>query len=199
MAELLGITDHRPIVAIAPVLGLAAYCVTHVLAARIIRGRSPYPALAVGALAGLVATVVITVVACRRDAVSTLDTLALVGLNTIASLAFAFGYFNFVNLTVASLRIRILEELADAGGRLPRADLLDRYGTTSVADLRLQRLVGGGHLVERNGRLYTGRLQFLLVARIFDGLRWLIFGPAYAAALRRPPQPPPNTTTNTAP
>lgn len=191
MNALLEMTDHRPIVALAPVLGLAAYCVTHVLAARIIRGRSPYPALAVGALAGLVATIAITLVACRRDAVSTIDILALVGLNTIASLAFAFGYFNFVNLTVASLRIRILEELADAGGRLPRAALLDRYGTASVADLRLERLVGGGHLVEQNGRLYTGRLQFLLVARIFDGLRWLIFGPTYAAALRRPVRPTP--------
>lgn len=189
MAETLGITDHRPLVAVAPVLGLAVYCLTHVVAARIIRGRGPYPALAVGALAGLVATIAITLVACRHDAVSPIDTLALVMLNATASLAFAFGYFNFVNLTVASLRIRILEELADAGGRLPRRDLLDRYGTTSVADLRLQRLVGGGHLVERNGRLHTGRLQFLVVARIFDGLRRFIFGPAYAAALRRPPQP----------
>ena len=184
--NLLGLTDHRPLVALAPVIGLAAYCVSHVITARIIRGRSPYPALAIGALVGLAVTIAITLVACRRDAVSLVDTLALVGLNTLAALAFAFGYFNFVNLTVASLRIRILEELAEAGGRLPRAALLDRYGTASVADLRLARLLGGGHLVERNGRLHTGRLQFLLVARIFDGLRWLIFGPAYAAALRRP-------------
>lgn len=119
MNELCGITDHRPLIAVAPVLGLAVYCLTHVVAARIIRGRSPYPALAIGALAGLVATIAITSLACRRDAVSTVDTLAFVGMNAIASLAFAFGYFNFVNLTVASLRIRILEELADAGGRLP--------------------------------------------------------------------------------
>lgn len=198
MTEALVITDHRPLVALAPVIGLAAYCVSHVVAARIIRGRNPYPALAVGALAGLVTTIVITLVACRRDDVSSVDTLALVGLNTLASLAFAFGYFNFVNLTVASLRIRILEELADAGGRLPRAALLDRYGTASVADLRLERLVRGGHLVERNGRLHTGRLQFLLVARIFDGLRRLIFGSAYAAALRRPSRPAP-TDDQTAP
>jgi hypothetical protein len=134
-----------------------------------------------------VVTVAITLAACSRDATPSIDMLALVGLNIVASLAFAFGYFNFVNLTVASLRIRILEELVDSGGRLSRAALLERYGTSSVADLRLSRLVGGGHLVERNGRLHTGRLQFLLVARIFDGLRWLIFGPAYAAALRRPP------------
>jgi len=192
-----GITDHEPIIALAPVLGLAVDCGTHLVAARIIRGRNPYPSLAVGALAGLVATIAITFVACRHDAVSTVDTLALVGMNAIASLAFAFGYFNFVNLTVASLRIRLLEELADAGGRLPRAELLGRYGTASVADLRLQRLVGGGHLVERNGRLHSGRLQFLLVARIFDGLRWLIFGPAYAAALRRPPLAAPSDDATT--
>ena len=185
--NLLGITDHRPLVALAPVLGLAAYCVSHIVTARIIRGRSPYPALAIGALVGLAVTIAVTTAACRRDAVSLVDTLALVAVNTLAALAFAFGYFNFVNLTVASLRIRILEELVESGGRLSRAALLQRYGTSSVADLRLSRLVGGGHLVERNGRLHTGRLQFLLVARIFDGLRWLIFGPAYAAALRRPP------------
>ena len=93
MAELLGITDHRPLVAVAPVLGLAVYCFTHIVAARIIRGRSPYPALAVGALTGLLATIGITVAACRWDAVSPIDTLALVVLNAIASLAFAFGYF----------------------------------------------------------------------------------------------------------
>lgn len=195
--DLLGTTDHRPLVALAPVIGLAAYCVSHVVTARIIRGRSPYPALAIGALVGLAVTIAVTIVACRRDAVSLGDTLALVGLNTLAALAFAFGYFNFVNLTIASLRIRILEELAEAGGRLPRAALLDRYGTASVADLRLARLLGGGHLVERNGRLHTGRLQFLLVARIFDGLRWLIFGPAYAAALRRPPAAAPGDSART--
>jgi hypothetical protein len=184
---MIDMTDHRPLVALAPVIGLAADCVSHVIAARMIRGRNPYPALAVGALVGLVVTVAMTLAACSRGATSFIDMLALVGLNIVASLAFAFGYFNFVNLTVASLRIRILEELVESGGRLSRAALLQRYGTSSVADLRLSRLVGGGHLVERNGRLHTGRLQFLLVARIFDGLRWLIFGPAYAAALRRPP------------
>jgi hypothetical protein len=180
-------TDHRPFVALAPVIGLAVYCVSHVVAARIIRGRNPYPALAVGALAGLVATIAITLAACSRGGLSVIDTLALVALNMVASLALAFGYFNFVNLTVASLRIRILEELLETGGLMSRKSLLDRYGTSSVADLRLERLIGGGHLVERKGRLHTGRLQFLLVARIFDGLRWLILGPRYAAGLRRPP------------
>ncbi len=168
--------DHRPLVALAPIIGLAVYCVGHIIAARLIRGRNPYPALAIGAVMGIVVTVAITVVACVRGGDSAADTLALTGMNAVAALGFAFCYFNFVNLTIASLRIRVLEEIADSGGWLPRAALLDRYGTGSVADIRLERLVGGGHLVQRNGRLYSGRLQFLLVARIFDAVRSLIFG-----------------------
>ena len=168
--------DQRAIVPLAPLIGLAVYCVGHVVAARLIRGRNPYPALAIGAVMGIVVTVAITIVASVRGGDSATDTLALTGLNAVAALGFAFCYFNFVNLTIASLRIRILEEIADSGGWLPRATLLERYGTGSVADIRLERLVGGGHLVERNGRLYSGRLQFLLVARIFDAFRSLILG-----------------------
>jgi hypothetical protein len=171
--------DHRPLVALAPVIGLAVYCVGHIIAARLIRGRNPYPALAIGAAMGIVVTLAITIVASVRGGDSAADTLALTGMNAVAALGFTFCYFNFVNLTIASLRIRVLEEIADSGGWLPRAALLQRYGTGSVADIRLSRLVGGGHLVERNGRLYSGRLQFLLVARIFDAVRSLVFGPGH--------------------
>jgi hypothetical protein len=173
--------DYRPLVALAPVVGLAVYCVGHIVAARLIRGRNPYPALALGAVMGIGAAAVITLAACVRSGDSFIDTVALTAMNTVAAIGFAFGYFNFVNLTVASLRIRILEELADSGGWLPRTALLDRYGTGSVADTRLARLVGGGHLVERNGRLHTGRLQFLVVARIFDAVRAAIFGSNHTA------------------
>ena len=181
--------DVYPVVVSAPVLGLAAYCLTQIFVARSSPGRSPYHSLKRGFIGGLFVAMVVSGWGVTQMPNSLQDRIGFVVLNLLTYLALAFGYFNFVNLTVASLRIRILEELADAGGRLPRAALLDRYGTASVADLRLERLVGGGHLVERNGRLHTGRLQFLLVARIFDGLRRLIFGPAYAARLRRPPPP----------
>lgn len=176
----------RALVVFAPVIGLAACCLSHLVVARLIRGRGPYAALAVGAVVGLGVTVTLTLAAVGFGADDVAAVIGLLAVNVVAALAFAFGYFNFVNLAIASVRIRMLEELAAAGGWLPRATLLDRYGTQSVADIRLERLVGGGHLVERNGRLHTGRLQFLIVARIFDGLRRLIFGSAHAARLRRP-------------
>ena len=91
-------------------------------------------------------------------------------------LALAFGYFNFVNLTVASLRIRLLEEIREAGGLLPTNTLKTAYNSREVVANRLQRLLQGGHLIEKNGRLHSGRLPFLIVARIFDSLRWFIIG-----------------------
>jgi len=170
------VTTSTPPIVIAPVIGLALDCLTHVVASRVLGGRRPYPALVAGAIVGIVATMAITAVGCIRAGAGFVDCTALLSLNTVVAAALAFGYFNFVNLTIASLRIRILEELVAAGGRLPRSTLLGRYGTDNVVSLRLERLVGGGHLVERNGRLHIGRLHFLVVARIFDGLRWIVFG-----------------------
>jgi hypothetical protein len=104
------------------------------------------------------------------------DRIGFVVLNLFTYVALAFGYFNFVNLTVASLRIRLLEEIGEAGGALPATTLKAAYNSSEVVAIRLQRLVQGGHLVEKDGRLHSGRLPFLIVARIFDGLRWFILG-----------------------
>jgi hypothetical protein len=54
--------------------------------------------------------------------------------------------------------------------------LKSAYNSHEVVAIRLQRLIQGGHLVEKNGRLHSGRLPFLIVARIFDGLHLFIFG-----------------------
>ena len=104
------------------------------------------------------------------------DGVALTGVNAMAYLALAFGYFNFVNLNIASLRIRMIQELAESGGRLPTAHLIGLYNTETVIALRIDRLTSGGHLVERDGRYYSGKRRFLIVARIFDFLRWAILG-----------------------
>ena len=104
-----------------------------------------------------------------------LSVIALV-LDVLTYLALAFGYFNFVNVTVPSLRIRLLEEMRDAGGTLPARALMTAYDSRQLVAIRLERLVRGGHLVENDGRLHVGRLPFLITARIFDGLHGFIFG-----------------------
>jgi len=165
-----------PVVVMAPLLGLAAYCLLQMLAARAAPSASPYRSLAVGFACGLVVVLMVAGWAAGCMPTSTTDRLALVALDFLTYLALAFGYFNFVNLTVASLRIRILEELSQHEGRLTGASLVGRYSSTNVVRLRLERLIRGGHLVEREGRLFSGKLVFLVVARTFDLLRMIILG-----------------------
>ena len=57
--------ETGPMLAAAPVAGLAAYCVCHVLAARLLGSRSPYPALAVGSICGLVVAVALSCLGVR--------------------------------------------------------------------------------------------------------------------------------------
>ena len=162
------------LVVLAPVAGLLAYFMSQVALARAAPGRSPYVSLSRGFVAGLVVMIVLTAIGLRRMQTSQADTIGYGLLNFVAYLALAFGYFNFVNLTVASLRIRLLEELLEAGGGLSAEQLGAAYNVDSVAGLRLDRLIRGGHLVERHGRLVIGRRRFMIVARNFDFLHWLI-------------------------
>ena len=82
------------------------------------------------------------------------DFLALAGMNLVAYLAFSFGYFNFINLNIASLRIRMLQELAEAGGEMPVEALTGLYNTEEVIALRIDRLASGGHLSSGRGVLF---------------------------------------------
>ena len=166
-----------PAIVMAPVLGLAADSVGQVVTARLIPGRSPYISMAVGILIGMLASIAMTTIAVQWSSFSQIDSACFQLLNAGTYLALAFGYFNFVNLTIASLRIRLLGELLSAGGALDRGSLLEAYNTRKVFDVRLNRLVDGGHLVDRDGRFFIGKRRFLAVARIYNFLRWFVIGP----------------------
>jgi hypothetical protein len=146
------------------------------VACHTVRNRGNYYPLVAGCGCGLTATALLNLAALLWMQKGLADGLALAGINIVAYLAFAFGYFNFINLNIASLRIRMLQELADAGGRLPSERLAGLYNIETVIAVRIDRLARGGHLVERGGRYYSGKWQFLIVARTFDLLRWAILG-----------------------
>lgn len=170
------VSGMYPIIVATPVIGLGVYCIAQIALARSWRGRTPYQSLAVGFVFGLVAVGMLAGWSACCMAAPPMDRIGYMTLDILTYLALAFGYFNFVNLTVASLRIRLLEELRAAGGTLPSTNLLATYDSRHVVAIRLARLVRAGHLLEKHGRLHIGRLPFLIVARIFEVLRWFIIG-----------------------
>jgi hypothetical protein len=163
-----------PLVVLAPIAGLMSYCVSQIVIARASPGQSPYLSLSRGFAVGFIVNAIVTGYGMLAMHSSPLDQTGYAALNALTYMALGFGYFNFVNLTVASLRIRLLEEILEAGGGLSAERLAAAYNADSVAQLRLERLVRGGHLVDRCGRLVIGRRPFMIVARIFDFLHWFI-------------------------
>jgi hypothetical protein len=169
-------TQHHLLLVAAPVAGLALYAVSHVALARLMRGRGPYAALVTAFIPGLACALLATCAALRMMKSGRADWVAYLALNVTTYAALGWGYFHFVNLGIASLRIRILEELVDAGGELPAESLGMLYNDEEVITMRIRRLCSGRHLVEHDGRYRIGSRRFLAIARIFDGLRALIFG-----------------------
>ncbi len=168
--------DGYALLALTPVIGLAADCLVHVLLCWVFGRSSYFLPLLVGLLAGLVATIAVSCAACACMKAGMADVMAFLAMNGCAYVGLAYGYFNFVNINLASLRIRMLDELAAVGGQMSRAELLARYNTGSVIELRIDRLTQWQNLVEHQGRYYNGKAWFLLLARFFDLLRWFILG-----------------------
>ena len=166
--------DGYVLVMAAPLLAAATNVLVHLGACRCLTRRGAYFKLLAGFIAGLPVVLVISLVALSSWDASFTDRAALLALNLLTYLGLAFGYFSFVNLNIASLRIRMLQELLAAGGSLPGDRLLACYNTDEVILLRIDRLLRGGHLIEAQGRIYSGKRYFLFIGRVFDVLRWII-------------------------
>jgi len=163
--------------ALAPVIAAGADVAVHLLLSHILPRGAQRKAILLAFAVGLAVLGYLTLIG-LQDVFAPGDRLAYAALNLAAYWGLAFGYFGFVNLNIASLRIRILKELLTSPGqRLDTADLLARYDAKAVLEKRLERLVDGRQLELRNGRYHSGQPVFLTLSRVMDALKWAILGP----------------------
>ena len=165
-------------VATAPVAGLAADCAAHILSVRLTRGdsRKRYVCVLAAFAVGLVVLVAATTAGLSAMHAPVRDSVALLLMNGAAYVGLGYGYFGFVNMNLTSLRIRILHEMVDAAGTMPKSTMHARYNTEQVIQVRIARLVAGGHLVEKEGRFYRGKATLLYIAATVCLMRGLVFG-----------------------
>lgn len=161
---------------LSPVIGLAVNCCAHVAIARMLGPTHPYRIIVRASLFGLLVVFVIGGSLATKMTAGLADATASMIVNTATYAALSFGYFSFVNLSLTSLRIRMLQELRDVGGKLSLDGLHAIYDNDEMIAIRIKRLLDGGHLVQRENRLYSKPGVFLAIARLFDGLRWFILG-----------------------
>ena len=155
------------LVTVSPVLGLAAFVSAHVAISHAFSRRG----MLFRALSGFGMGAFVMVLT------STAAPLGVAILNALTYLALGFGYFNFVNLGFTSVRVRLLRELLDCHpGGMTRPEIVKKYGATEILGARLDRLTSTGQLIRTQDRYYTGKRGVLLIARVFDLLRWLVRG-----------------------
>ena len=89
-------------------------------------------------------------------------------------LAFAFGFWAFLNLNITSMRIRMLRQLLRACGRMALSDMAVSYTPAERLRRRLERLENGGQIMRENGRWRLRSWQVLAIARCVEGWRRFI-------------------------
>jgi hypothetical protein len=97
----------------------------------------------------------------------------------IAVLSYGAWWFAFLNLAQAlesSLRVRLLNEVRAAGGRMRRSALEQRYNDAILLSLRLDRLLKSGAVVESDGRLHVRSASLKTIAAFFRFLRLALMG-----------------------
>lgn len=108
----------------------------------------------------------VTVSACWESALPAADRAAKLAAAFLTYASASYVFFHLVHIPEASVRIRILQELA-ARGPLGEPELLRFYDAAKILDIRLERLTRSGQLICRDGRYFTGRRRMLHVARLF--------------------------------
>lgn len=168
---------ERWLIAVAPLLGLGVNTLVQPLVQHLTGRGRPARSLALGFLAGLVTSGALVGWAVRALGLELLDAGALLALQLLCFAALGYGYFAFVNLNLASIRIRILKEVTGTGDAgLPQSALDELYDEGAMAEGRLERLVAGGHLIERDGRHHRGKATLLQIAGVIEALKWVILG-----------------------
>jgi len=159
----------------APIVGLVTHALVHIILSHTFARMLAFHAFALAFLLGAVVVIGLD----YTMAVSTAHPMRAWLANGLASdltfIMLAYSYFHFFNLGETGRRMRTMIELLSTPNGLSEDELVKRYDATWIINKRLERLLSGGQVVEREGRLYTGKRMMFFIAVTLNLLKVLIF------------------------
>ena len=163
-------TDHpftMLVTLLGPLLGLAVCVVAHVLVSRSAPALPHQHGLLVSVAIGGMVLAAALLPSLRDDLArsTALDAWGSLAAALAAYVLLAYCYvIGFFNIGESARRIRLLIELEGAGrDGLTLPEVLALYNARMIVDARLQRLLAGGQIVERDGRYFL-RSRIMLTA-----------------------------------
>jgi len=170
------VLENYAVLVLVPVFGMIANILAHVMVSRFNHGRSQIKCLILGFIFGLICAVAVSLAAYYKQ-VNDLDFASYLLLDCIAYTALAYCYFHFININIASLRIRLLHEVINYDCGLTEEAMLSRYNVQEMLDNRIQRLVSSNQLIEKQGIYFLGpNRTFLVLFWFFEALKFIFLG-----------------------
>lgn len=126
-----------------------------------------------GFVAGLSALLSVHVV---LPAPSQVEAFGLLATNLIIYSALGYCYFHFLNLGETARRIRILRELYMTKDGLTLDEILEKYNSRRMVEMRLGRLLNSGQVILADGRYYIKSSFLLTAARVISFMKLLVLG-----------------------
>ena len=130
------------------------------------------------ALAFLVTTILLIsfqITLLQSNPGSIVDAWAISLANLIIFACLSYLYINVLTIGEASVRIKFLS-FFDKGIGLSEDDILSRYNSRTILNLRKDRLLQDGQLAMKNGRIMLGKRRQILIAKFCVFWRKIIFG-----------------------
>jgi hypothetical protein len=156
--------------------GLFVNAAVQILSCRLTPGRGWVRSFLSGFVAGLAATAILEAAFLPGAGGRPIDLIFSLCAVALAYAGCGFFYFNVVNGGRSALRVRLLAELAAAPDGLTAEEMLRRYGPDEMFKKRLERLLGHGQLVLREGRCHIGRPIMLTIARLVTLAKRVVIG-----------------------
>jgi len=96
--------------------------------------------------------------------------------NILIYFLFSFFYFAILSTSKTSIRLRILYEIEKNNGILTSSDLIEKYNSKEIINIRIKRMIQNKQIISRNGRLFSIFSITLIIGVILDFIKLILFG-----------------------
>ncbi len=159
-----------------PIIGLAVNVSIQVLGFRSWEQLTLLKSIIAGFIGGALGVIGLELILFWAGSLSVKNVIALLLTNLIIYAALGYCYFHFINLGETARRIRILRELYDSQEGLTLQEILERYNARQIVDMRMQRLLHNGQIIEKDGKYVIGNPVMLCIAKSMTILKYIILG-----------------------
>jgi hypothetical protein len=96
--------------------------------------------------------------------------------NLAIYLCLSYNYFHFINMGETARRIRIIREIYDSPNGLSEGDILTRYNSEQMIELRIERLLSKKQVTLKNNYYFIDNSTMLVITKAMIFLKVLLLG-----------------------